>query len=235
MDSTDPETAAAWAKYPLKKRSVAAAAVAENPALGAGTPGLGAMMAGGNPASGERQKDDFYPTPSEVTRALLAVESFTGPIWEPACGDDTMADDLRTGGYRVVSTDLNPRGHGVKLDFLTVRPRKVANIVTNPPFDLSVEFIEQGMAMNPDKMAFILKATYWHALTRQSLYQKYKPARIYPLTWRPDFLGLGRPTMEVQWCVWERGSIGEPAYIPLLKAEADRAKPRTKRSTHAIS
>jgi hypothetical protein len=197
--------------------------------------GLGAMMAGGNPASGERQKDDFYPTPPEVTRALLAVESFTGAIWEPACGDGAMARELLTSGQKIVATDLSPRGFGAKLDFLKVPPRKVANIVTNPPFDLAEAFIRQGMAMQPDKMCLVLKATYWHAVTRQALFREFKPARIYPLTWRPDFMALGRPTMEVQWCVWERGFVGEPSYIPLLKAECDRATPRATRKKLAIS
>jgi len=44
--------------------------------------GLGAMMVGGGGSPiHERQDRDFYPSPPEVTRALLAVESFTGAIW----------------------------------------------------------------------------------------------------------------------------------------------------------
>jgi hypothetical protein len=42
-----------------------------------------------------REKDDFYPTPPEPTRALLAVEGQRlrqlGAVWEPACGDGAMA------------------------------------------------------------------------------------------------------------------------------------------------
>jgi hypothetical protein len=174
---------------------------------------LGAAMAGGNPTLG-REDRDFYPTPAECTRALLAVESFVGSIWEPACGDDAITRELRAAGYRVVNTDIHPLAGGGKLDFFAVPPRKVANIVTNPPFDLAVEFIEHGMSFNPDKMIYMLKTTYWQAVTRQPLFQKFKPARIYPLTWRPDFKGLKRPTMEVIWCVWERGHTGEPSYIP---------------------
>ena len=205
----------------------AADAGSKKPILGAEAPGLGAMMAGGNPASGERQAREFYPTPGECTRALLSVESFTGAIWEPACGDDAISNELLTSGYRVVSTDIHPLGKGKKLDFFSVAPRKVGNIVTNPPFDLAERWIEHAFTFDPNKLVLMLKASYWHAVTRQALWHRHRPARIYPLTWRPDFMRLGRPTMEVMWCVWERGWIHPTQYRPLLKVECDRVKPRS--------
>jgi hypothetical protein len=218
--------------------SVPAAAGAENPVLGGVVPrvrSLGTAMAGGNPILG-REDRDFYPTPAEVTRALLAVESFAGAIWEPACGDDAIVREFEACGHRVVATDICPLGKGKKLDFFAVPPRKVANIVTNPPFDLAEKFIRHGLAMQPDKLCLMLKASYWHAVTRQPLYAECKPARIYPLTWRPDFMQLGRPTMEVMWCVWDATHDGsDPRYIPLLKAECDRDKPRATRKKRAIS
>lgn len=176
--------------------------------------GLGSAMAGGNPIL-ERQKDDFYPTPPEVTVALLEVETFVGSIWEPACGDGTMARLLATKGNKVAGSDLNPRGYGTKADFLAIRPRPMQNtsIVTNPPFGkVAQQFIEHGLAFQPRKMALILKSSYWHADTRHDLYERCQPARIYKLTWRPDFLGLGRPTMEVMWCVWDRDHVGETTH-----------------------
>jgi hypothetical protein len=66
-----------------------------------------------------REKDDFYPTPPEGTQALLAVEKFDGPIWEPACGAGDMSRELAAGGYEVISTDLVDRGYGeARIDFL---------------------------------------------------------------------------------------------------------------------
>ena len=42
----------------------------------------------------EREKDDFYPTPPEPTRAFLHAEIDRlrdfGTIWEPAAGDGAM-------------------------------------------------------------------------------------------------------------------------------------------------
>ena len=191
--------------------SVDGAVVEEEPVLGAKKSGLGTMMTGGNP-DGERgrEKRDFYPSPPEITRALLAVETFSHSIWEPACGDDAIVNVLEAHGHKVLGTDIHPLGKGKRADFFAVTPRKVSNIITNPPFDLAVEFIEHAMKFEPDKVAFVFKSSFWQAAGRQPLFQRHKPARIYPLTWRPDFMGLGRPTMEVMWCVWERGYVGEP-------------------------
>jgi hypothetical protein len=50
-----------------------------------------ARLAGVAVDAENRQRDDFYPTPPEGTRALLSVERFEGPIWEPACGDGAIS------------------------------------------------------------------------------------------------------------------------------------------------
>ncbi len=46
---------------------------------------------------------DFYATPPEATPALLSVEQFDGPIWEPACGDGAISRQLIATGHDVVS------------------------------------------------------------------------------------------------------------------------------------
>jgi len=59
-----------------------------------------------------RVSHDFYPTPPEAVRALLSVETFTGSVWEPACGDGAISKVLIEAGFEVVSTDLIDRGFG---------------------------------------------------------------------------------------------------------------------------
>jgi hypothetical protein len=87
------------------------------------------------------------------------------------------------------------------------------NVITNPPFDIAAEIIDHVMGnLKPQKMALLLKASFWHAKTRSALFNRYRPSRIIPLTWRPDFMRLGRPTMEVAWCIWEKGFEGHPTY-----------------------
>ena len=56
--------------------------------------------------NGLRPKTDFYPTPPEATRAPLAVESFAGPVWEPACGDGAIAKEFEAAGIDVVAIEI---------------------------------------------------------------------------------------------------------------------------------
>ena len=58
----------------------------------------------------ERQKDDFYPTPPEPTRALLHAEidrlrQFK-QVWEPAAGDGAMVREMQAVGLHVAMSVL---------------------------------------------------------------------------------------------------------------------------------
>jgi hypothetical protein len=193
--------------------------------------GLGAMMAGGNPAEG-RQAGDFYATPGEVTIALCAVEIFMGTIHECASGNGAMARVLESCGYKVFGTDINPQGYGSQKDLFEIKEPIGDNIVTNPPFNLAGDMILHIHAyLKPRKLALVLKSTYWHAASRHELFTLTQPARIYPLLWRPDFLNKGAPTMDVSWVVWDRDHSGPTQYIPLPKPET---RPTAKRARVAI-
>ena len=45
-----------------------------------------AMKISGHNFRGDREKNDFYATPSQATEKLLQVEQFDGKIYEPCCG-----------------------------------------------------------------------------------------------------------------------------------------------------
>jgi len=181
---------------------------------------LGKMMAGGG---NQREDYDFYPTPSEVTLALLEAESHNLRthkfIWEPACGDGAISDVLKDHGHFVISTDIVERGYGgqvARCDFLLEKEMRSQAIITNPPFILAEEFIRHAKTLGISYLALLLKSTYWHAAGRYPLWNEWRPAAIYPLTWRPDFLEKGAPTMEASWVVW-RGKPLQTIYQPLPK------------------
>lgn len=202
--------------------------------------GIGAAMAGGKRGGGEqrpRQKDDWYPTPDDVTCALFDRVMFDGDIYEPCCGDGSLARVAETRyGYNVVGTDLCDRGygigHGQAYDALKLDRLLAPNVVTNPPFNIAAEIIEHMWSLKPSKMAMLVKSTFWHAENRRRLFQKIPPSRIIALTWRPDFLGYKRPTMEVIWCVWE-GNNHNSGTIYELADRPDWAK-KKKGRTRAI-
>jgi len=178
--------------------------------------------------SGDKEKRralDFYPTPPEVTIALLNFLKLPPMhIWEPACGIGSMSKTLESFGHTVLSTDIQETGYGIGgVDYLALPTHyPVDAIITNPPFNRSEEFIRKAVKEAP-LVAMVLKSQYWHAAKRFSLFNDTKPTYILPLTWRPDFLFDQRkageksaPTMDCIWTVWIKGET-ETKYMPLLK------------------
>lgn len=191
------------------------------PAIAPPSPvGLGASMVGGRlPRSmTERRGNDFYPTPAEVTSALIAREAASlraaaqgGPVWEPCGRGGAIGAVLRAGGFDVIATDLvaDPANDVRQMDLLTARRRLARVVVTNPPFSLAEAMIRHLLRdLDVEWCALVLKATFWHASTRTPLYRQCPPQRVYALNWRPDFLSMGSPTMDVIWCVWDRACAG---------------------------
>lgn len=160
----------------------------------------------------KRRELDFYPTPPEVTAALLDFLRIpSSKIWEPACGDGAMSRVLEQYGNQVISTDIRETGYGVGgVDFLKTRKddQGIHAIITNPPFAMSEEFIRHALSHNVEVVAMVLKSQYWHAAKRHKLFEEFPPAYVLAMTWRPDFMGGergGSPTMECHWTVWIKG------------------------------
>jgi hypothetical protein len=164
--------------------------------------------------NGNRRELDFYPTPPEVTAALMTFLNFKyrKTIWEPAAGEGHMAKIIRLFGHSVIETDIQ-----TGQDFLKTEPRDCDALITNPPFNLSEKFIRRAIAFDVPVIAMLLKSQYWHAAVRYKLFCKHPPTWILPITWRADFLlKNGNPTMDVLWSVWIAGDTATK-YQPLLK------------------
>lgn len=148
-----------------------------------------AAMTGAN-LDATRQRDDFYPTPPELTAALLAVEDFGGGVWEPACGDGALSRELEASGVFTVSTDLVDRGYGeARRDFLFERamPAGCRHIITNPPFKLGEQFWERACELAPGKVAFLCRLTWLEGMKRLALFSRFPLARVWVIPWRPKF------------------------------------------------
>lgn len=184
------------------------------------------LTAGNNKRN--RRELDFYPTPSNVTIALLEFLQIPKgrTIWEPACGDGSMSKVMEEYGYTVFSTDIIPECYGDGyIDYLASSDINSDCVITNPPFYLAEEFIRKAVKEARSTVAILLKSQYWHAKSRLTLFEEIPPTYVLPLTWRPDFLEherkqgdkKGAPTMEVAWSVWQRGSNHPTLYKPLKK------------------
>ena len=142
------------------------------PPLAADAPrGLGRAMTGGGDKA-KRQANDFYPTPRDVTRALLRVEGqylanvCPGPVWEPCGRGGAILRELRAAGFATVASDIvaDPAEGVSPADLLALKQPFAAKVVTNPPFALAAEMIVHLLArLKVDYLALLLKSQFWHA------------------------------------------------------------------------
>jgi len=163
-------------------------------------------------SAGNRNDFDFYPTPPDVTRALLDYLKLPqgSRIWEPACGDGAISRVLEDAGHIVESSDIRIEGiYGeCGFDFLTaIADDRRANIViTNPPFCLAEEFIYKcAYTFKMPLFAMLLKSQYFHAMSRLPMFRECPPSAVLALSWRVCFrpqLKTGG-TMEFSWFVWD--------------------------------
>jgi hypothetical protein len=131
--------------------------------------------------------DNYYPTPPEATRALLSVETFDGPVHEPACGEGHIAEELKAAGHCVVATDLNDRGYGTTgLDFLSQQVPLARHIITNPPYGsgLADAFVRKALLLTRQtggKVAMLLNLASLAEPARTPLWRRHPPARLYAI------------------------------------------------------
>lgn len=161
-----------------------------------------------------REKDDFYPTPPEPTRAFLHAENDRlrqfPLIWEPAAGDGAMVREMRDEGHKVHASDMVDRGFRAQVrsfyDFDLLDAPSIA-IVTNPPFkdcDGAAPWLWHALdTLRVDYMALLLPWKWPCAAGKASIWTSYPPARVYLMRWRIDWTGAGANPSNDAWYVWD--------------------------------
>ena len=172
-----------------------------------------------------RARYEFYPTPPEATRALLSVEQFDGPIWEPACGRGAISKVLEAAGYEVVSTDLIQRDYGAGgIDFLREAEPRAKHIVTNPPYGrgLGDAFVRHALALTRETggtVAMLLNLASLCHPKRHELWISNPPGAIYALDelvcWPEGDPALARSSTAQHrycWVVWRPDLPGSTSF-----------------------
>ena len=122
----------------------------------------------------EREKNDWYVERVQATAKLLQVESFHGPVWDPACGGGNILTACRKHGLEAYGSDIVQRGAADWIeDFLLAqafraplpRRRRVGAIITNPPFKLAMEFTLHALKLAP-KVAVIQQSKWLEGIDR---------------------------------------------------------------------
>ena len=166
----------------------------------------------GHNANGDRSENDFYATPSLATQELLRKEAFNGSLWECACGNGAISKVLINNGYDVYSSDLINRGYGKQLDFLQ-SDKKVDNIITNPPFNLSTEFTLHALKLARKKIIMLNKLSFLEGIKRnKEIFSQNKLKNIYVFSKRLNFLkqnGKSNGLMAFAWFVFDNNYKGK--------------------------
>lgn len=171
---------------------------------------------------GEREENDFYPTPGYAVRDFLKVwqPPFTGGWLEPCFGDGAIIRAVTEfyGEGRPMpqwtAVELRPECNdlfGLLLpktidwhcpqDFLTWQPdRRFSVCITNPPYSLAIEFIEKAMQIS-NRVAMLLRLNFLGSQKRRD-WHKAHPADVYVLSERPKFKWKGSDSCEFAWFVW---------------------------------
>jgi hypothetical protein len=169
--------------------------------------------------NGAREENDFYPTPHHAIKSLLDRHHFDGSVWEPACGDGAISNVLLSEGFYVESSDLIDRGFGeVGIDFLQT-DRKIDNIITNPPFNLALEFVDHAKKCADQQIAMFLKTTFLEGAKRYGMFKdtKFPLARMYQFCKRVnlykgcetrDKSKISSGMIAFAWFVWDKEHEG---------------------------
>jgi hypothetical protein len=173
-------------------------------------------IVGSSRANGDRELNDFYPTPDYATQALLDREKFIGEIWEPACGEGHMSEVLIKNGYNVVSSDLIDRNYGQLGDFLTSN-YQTQNIITNPPFKHALEFVNKAKQNSNGKIAMFLKTVFLESEKRYEMFNdtEYPLKTVYQFSKRVSLTKNGEKMknsgmVAYAWYVWDKEYVGQP-------------------------
>lgn len=177
----------------------------------------GNKIAGANPSRG-RVDGDYYATHPSSTKALLNVEEIIYPALEPACGAGHICK-LLNGDFDAF--DLIDRGYGkYNVDFLSSSyPRKYNTIITNPPFNLFLDFLKKALEIAEKKVIFFGKLQALEGQKRASFMETTPLKFVYVFKKRQQPLRDGKEndngkrlssTMAFAWFVWDKEYSGRP-------------------------
>ena len=189
---------------------------------------MSVLSTNGISKTAEREPNDFYATDPRAMQDLLRYETFNKNIWECACGEGNLSEVLKANGYNVYSTDLIDRGYQDEIiDFLNSDNKWFGDIITNPPFKYSTEFILKALDSVDvgGKVAMFLKINFLAGKKRfNEVYRKFPPSKVYVFDGRYACSKNNKPegykngAMDYVWMIWEKGKTG-CTYLKWIETE----------------
>lgn len=183
-----------------------------------------AQLGASNHSENEREKHDFYATDGIAIDKLKAVYEIPQKIIEISAGNGDLSKRLKQLGHDVISYDLIQRDYPLDKiqDFLILEKLpKGYNILTNPPFNISMEFVLHSLELLEEgqQAIFFLKIQFLESQKRyKELFSKYPPKKIFVFSERclcamnGEFEINGKRQSSAvcyAWYVWEKGYTGK--------------------------
>ena len=174
-----------------------------------------------NHTDNERGHLDYYATEPKAIKLLFDLEKFDTNIWECACGELSLSNEMTRLGKSVFSTDIVSRHINIdkQMDFLGIDNTLIwgGDIITNPPYAYANEFILKALSIlnTGKKLALFLPIRYLEGKTRKEIYKHNPPHTIYVSAGRLICAINGRfdlqkgSAVSYAWFVWEKGYKGE--------------------------
>ena len=173
---------------------------------------LGVTMGASNHTDRIRADNDFYSTDPVAIDYLLKHETFSENIWECACGNGKLSERLKKNGYNVRSTDLVYRNYGEResIDFLQQNEVFDGDIITNPPYNLALEFVQKALELSNRKVAMFLKIQFLETQKRYlELFKVCPPKKVLVFVkrmacYREDDTSFKSSAICFCWIIWDK-------------------------------
>lgn len=168
-------------------------------------------------ASGyDRHPDDFYQEDRRCVEDLLAVEKFTGLVWDPFAGEGNIPKAIIAAGGQAFGTDIADRGYGMPgVDFFQT-DMKVPSICSNPAFGDMQAVIDKALASTTDKVVVLTRLAFLEGQARKAWFKTLPLARVLVssrrLSMPPGGLGIKATggTIAFAWLTFLHGHSGPP-------------------------
>lgn len=183
------------------------------------------ILGANNHSEHDRETNDYYATdPKALDIFLKKLEqdriTLHRDVWECACGEGHLSEELKKHGFNVWSTDLIDRGYGEgNVDFLkSISNEWHGDILTNPPYKYAKEFVEKALEVSRYGCytVMFLKIQFLEGQARQELFKKYPPKYVYVNSSRQICYLNGDMSKNMSsascycWFIWQKGFTGEP-------------------------
>jgi hypothetical protein len=177
-----------------------------------------------NIRSATKNQLDYYPTPPSATYALCedVLKDFdlkNYSCWEPACGENYMSDILKKYFKTVRNSDIENYGDNEIIDFLNHKEQNYDWIITNPPYNLSLEFALKSLNSVNIGASFLVRTAWLESKIRyDNLFSKHPPFRISQFVQRVQMQKntvektSGSSTIAYCWITWLKNHSGKTEF-----------------------